>query len=99
MQKLTRWCIDNRRWVVIAWIAIAVGSTVLAQAAGRSYSTNFTLPGTQSQRALDLLGKEFPAQSGDADILVFHTATGTIDAPAVKSAMTKAIARVPRFPH
>jgi RND superfamily putative drug exporter len=99
MQKLTRWCIDNRRKVVIAWIAIAVGSTVLAQAAGRNYTTNFTLPGTESQHALDLLGKEFPAQSGDADILVFHTATGTIDTPAVKSAMTNAIARVPKFPH
>jgi RND superfamily putative drug exporter len=99
MQKLTRWCIDNRRKVVIAWILIAVGASVAAQAAGRNYATNFTLPGTQSQRALDLLGKDFPAQSGDADILVFHTTTGTIESPAVKTAMTKAIKRVGTFPH
>jgi len=99
MQRLTRLCIDNRRTVVIAWVAIAVLSSVLAQAVGRSYATNFTLPGTESQRALDLLGKEFPAQGGDVDTVVFHVATGTIDAPAVKNAMVPALARVATFPH
>src|SRR5665213_3337185 len=99
MQSLTRWCIDNRRKVFIAWVAIAVGSSVIAQAVGRSYSTNFTLPGTESQHALNLLGKEFPAQGGDVDTFVFHTSTGTVDSPAVKTAMTAAIKHLSGYPH
>jgi putative drug exporter of the RND superfamily len=97
--KLTRWCIAHRRRVFIAWIAIAVLTTVVAGAAGRNYATNFSLPGTESQRALDLLKKEFPAQSGDVDTIVFHTANGTVDDPAVKSAMTKLLAKVKNDPH
>ncbi len=99
MLKLTRWCIAHRRRVFIAWVAIAILTTVIASAAGRDYATNFSLPGTESQRALDLLKKEFPAQSGDVDTIVFHVANGTVDDPAVRSAMTKLLAQVSKDPH
>jgi RND superfamily putative drug exporter len=97
--KVTRWCIAHRRRVFIAWIAIAVITTVVAGAAGRNYATNFSLPGTESQRALDLLKKEFPAQSGDVDTIVFHTANGTVDDPAVTAAMAKLLGQVKNDPH
>jgi RND superfamily putative drug exporter len=99
MQNVARWCIAHRRVVFTAWVALAVLTSVLAQAVGRNYATNFTLPGTESQRALDLLGKDFPEQSGDVDTLVFHVAQGTIDAPAIKAAMVPVLARVATFPH
>ncbi|MBV9001829.1 MAG: MMPL family transporter, partial [Solirubrobacterales bacterium] len=99
MLKVTRWCIAHRRRVFIAWIAVAILATVLASAAGRNYATNFSLPGTESQRALDLLKKEFPAQSGDVDTIVFHTANGTVDDPTVTAAMTKLLAQVKNDPH
>ncbi len=99
MLKLTRWCIAHRRRVFVAWLVVAVLTTVLAGAAGRNYATNFTLPGTQSQKVLDLLKKEFPAQSGDVDTIVFHTANGTIDDPQVKGAMTKVLDQVSGDPH
>ncbi|MBV9683160.1 MAG: MMPL family transporter [Solirubrobacterales bacterium] len=83
----------------IAWVAVAILTTVLASAAGRNYATNFSLPGTESQRALDLLKKEFPAQSGDVDTIVFHTASGTVDDPAVKAAVTKLLDQVRSVPH
>ena len=99
MLKVTRWCIAHRRRVFIAWIAIAIITTVVASAAGRNYATNFSLPGTESQRALDLLKKEFPAQSGDVDTIVFHTANGTVDDPEVRAAITKLLAQVKTDPH
>jgi putative drug exporter of the RND superfamily len=92
--KLTRWCIAHRGRVFLAWIAIAVITTAVAGAAGRNYATNFSLPGTESQRALDLLKQEFPAQSGDVDTIVFHTANGTVDDPEVKSAITQLLHEV-----
>jgi RND superfamily putative drug exporter len=99
MLKLTRWCITHRRYVVAGWVALAVLASVLAQAVGNQYATNFSLPGTESQRAVDLLTREFPAQSGDVDTIVFHVSHGTIDAPAVRAQLTPLLARVATFPH
>ncbi|MGB0093852.1 MAG: MMPL family transporter [Solirubrobacteraceae bacterium] len=99
MLGLARWCIGHRRRVVIAWVAIAIIASVLAQAAGRNYSTNFSLPGTEAQRALDLLTHEFKTQSGDADTVVFHTSQGTVDSPSVRNEMVPLLARVSKMPH
>src|SRR5579875_1324449 len=98
MIGLSRWCMRHRRWVVIAWLAVAVGSQVIASAVGRQYATNFTLPGTQSQRVADLLSNEFKSQSGDVDTIVFRNRNGRYDAPAVKSAITGLLAKVAHDP-
>jgi putative drug exporter of the RND superfamily len=96
---LVRRCIAHRRAVVAAWVAVAVIATVAAGSAGRDWATNFSLPGTESQRALDLLKREFPAQSGDVDMIVFRVSHGTIDSSAVRAAITRLLARVSTFPH
>jgi putative drug exporter of the RND superfamily len=97
--KLTRWCIAHRGRVFGVWLVVAILTTVVAGAAGRNYATNFSLPGTESQRALDLLKKEFPAQSGDVDTIVFHNANGTVDDPQVKAAISKLLDQVSSDPH
>ncbi len=98
MIGFSRWCMRHRRWVVIAWLVIAVGSQVIASAVGRNYSTNFTLPGTQSQRVADLLTNEFKSQSGDVDTIVFRYTKGRYDAPAVKTAIEGLLAKVAKDP-
>jgi RND superfamily putative drug exporter len=97
--KLTRWCIHHRRRVFAAWVAIAVLTTIVASAVGRQYATNFSLPGTESQNALNLLKREFPAQSGDVDTIVFRVSGGTIDSPQVREAITKLLDQVAHDPH
>src|ERR1700683_503215 len=99
MLKLARWCISHRRQVVVGWVAIAVLTTVLAGAVGRQYATNFSLPGTESQRASDLLQREFKTQSGDLDTIVFHVSRGTVASPAVRAAIAPFLVRVSSFPH
>ncbi len=99
MLGLVRWCIAHRRRVVVAWVAVAVLTTLVAGSAGNRWATNFSLPGTESQRAFDLLGREFKAQSGDADTIVFRVSRGTIDAPLARAAITRLVARVSTFPH
>jgi RND superfamily putative drug exporter len=99
MIRLSRWCIAHRRWVIIGWILIAVATTAIATGVGRNYATNFTLPGTESQRVSDLLKSEFTAQSGDVDTIVWHNTKGTVDDPAVKAAITPLLARVSQMPH
>ena len=100
MRGLARWCMAHRRRVVVAWVAVAIVTTVLAQAVGPKYVTVFSLPGTQSQRASDLLKREFQAQSGDVDTIVFHVSSGTIDSPAVRGGDRRRCSRsVSKLPH
>jgi RND superfamily putative drug exporter len=99
MRGLARWCVTHRRRVVVAWIAVAVLATVVAHAVGPSYVTSFGLPGTDSQRALDLLKQNFKTQSGDVDTVVLHVSRGTIDSPAVRAAVTPLLTRVGALPH
>jgi len=96
---LARWCIAHRRIVVVTWIVVAIVATVVAHAVGPNYNSVFSLPGTDSQRAHDLLTKDFAAQSGDADAIVFHVSQGTIDSSVVRAAITPLLARVSVLPH
>jgi RND superfamily putative drug exporter len=84
---------------VVVWIAVAVLTTLVAHAVGPSYVTSFGLPGTDSQRALDLLKRDFKTQSGDIDTVVLHVSRGTVDSPAVRAAITPLLTRVGALPH
>jgi RND superfamily putative drug exporter len=99
MVKLSRWCIAHRRWVIGGWVLVAVLTTVIAGTVGRQYATDFSLPGTEAQHVVDLLGSQFKAQSGDVDTIVFHTKQGTVDDPAVRNAVTPVLDRVAKMPH
>jgi putative drug exporter of the RND superfamily len=96
---LARWSVGHRRAVVVLWIAALVGAMGIARAVGSHYANNFTLPGTGAQRASDLLAHSFPAQAGDVDQIVFHTPTGTVTAPAVRTRVRRVLGEVARLPH
>ncbi|HEY1523147.1 MAG TPA: MMPL family transporter [Solirubrobacteraceae bacterium] len=90
---------NNRRAVVIGWLAVAILTTALATAVGRNYATNFSLPGTEAQRAQNLLTREFSQQSGDVDTVVWHASRGTVHAPAIQERITSLLHRARRMPH
>src|SRR5215207_4228761 len=78
MRKLAAWCHDRRRLVIGLWVAaFFLVAAVWATAAGE-YSNNFRLPGTESQRAYDLLKDKFPEQSGDTASVVFAVDEGSV---------------------
>jgi putative drug exporter of the RND superfamily len=99
MLALARWCTTHRRRVVLAWIVVAVAMSLLAGAAGRDYANNFSLPGTEAQRAIDLLQQRFPSQSGDLDQIVWHVQSGSVKAANVRSAIEPLLAKVRGLPH
>jgi putative drug exporter of the RND superfamily len=59
------------RWPVIgAWVAVVVALLFLALRFGGEPETNFSLPGSESQAARDLLESRFPQRAGgNADIV------------------------------
>jgi RND superfamily putative drug exporter len=85
MSSLARWCFRRRFTVLGLWIAALIVLAGLGAAAGSRYTDQFSLPGTESTRALDLLQKSFPAQSGDSDQIVWHLRGGTVDGAAAKA--------------
>jgi RND superfamily putative drug exporter len=99
MLKLARWSTTHRKYVVIGWIVLLIGVNMLAQSAGTSYSNNFTLPNSDSQRAADLLQRSFPAQAGDRDTIVYKVSSGTVLDPAVRARMSATFAQVAKLPH
>jgi RND superfamily putative drug exporter len=99
MIAFSRWCVAHRRWVVVTWIVVAIAATAIANAVGRQYSNNWSLPGTQAQEVVNLLSSQFKAQSGDIDTLVWSNARGSFDAPAVKAAIVPLLQRVSHMPH
>ena len=98
MIRLTRWTLAHRRMVVVLWIALAVGLLAGSHALGTRASNNFSLPGTPSQSAVDLLASRFPAQAGDADQIVLRSRAGTITQPALRREIVALLARVGRLP-
>jgi RND superfamily putative drug exporter len=99
MLTLTRWTIAHRRIVVFSWIVLAVGVLALSQAVGKRNANNFSLPNTDSQRAVDLLQGRFPAQAGDADQIVFRTRTGKLTDASARAVIVPLLGRIAQLPH
>jgi RND superfamily putative drug exporter len=89
----------HRRIVLVAWIVAAVGVFALASSVGKKTASSFTLPGTDSQRAVALLKSRFPAQAGDADQVVFHALTGKITDASARASIDSTLARISHLPH
>ena len=94
-----RWAAHHRRLVLVGWIVLLVGSLGISSAVGTNYSTNFSLPGTESQRATDLLKRDFPAQSGDSDQIVVRAREGQITDPATRTRVEHMLKEVAALPH
>src|SRR5215208_2834685 len=78
MRNLAAWCHDRRRTVIGLWVAAFFLVAALWATAAGEYSNNFRLPGTESQRAYDLLKDKFPEQSGDTASVVFAVDQGRV---------------------
>ncbi len=89
----------HRRRAVIGWVALLIGSLAVSGALGTRFANNFSLPGTESQRAIDLLKRDFPAQAGDSDQIVFGASAGHLATPAVRAHISTMLDEVARLPH
>jgi putative drug exporter of the RND superfamily len=98
MRKLAAWCHDRRRTVICLWVAAFVLMGVLWGTAAGEYINNFRLPGTESQRAYDLLKERFPQQSGDTATAVFAVHQGRVLDPSHRSVIEQARTEIQKSP-
>ena len=66
MSALARWCYQHRLVVITAWIGLLIGLAVMSQAVKASYNNSFTLAGTGSGSAEELLHRSTPPQEPPA---------------------------------
>src|SRR5688572_17221825 len=98
MRTLAAWCHDRRRTVIGLWVAAFVLFAALWATAAGEYVNNFRLPGTESQRAYDLLKERFPAQSGDTANVVFAVDEGGVLDAANRPQIEKVRAEIEKSP-
>jgi RND superfamily putative drug exporter len=94
MRNLASWCVRHRRWVVVIWLTALVGLSVLSQSVGSSYKDSFSLNGTQSFDALNLLKKVAPKASGDREQIVLAVKQGKLTDPAVRTQVEAVLTKV-----
>jgi RND superfamily putative drug exporter len=99
LARVACWAIDHRRSVLLSWVALLVGAGIVASSVGTRYATDFSLPGSDSQRAVDMLKRDFPSQAGDSDQIVLHARGGKVTDAAVRAEVAPVLARIARLPH
>ena len=99
MRVLARWCIAHRRIVIVGWIVALIAANVIGQAVGSTYNSNFRGQSSSgSQRAIDLLQRDFPARKGDSAQVVFDSTAAVASAP-VRREITHLLDEIASFPH
>jgi RND superfamily putative drug exporter len=95
---LSRWMNANAAhpWRVIgAWIGIFAALIVLVGAVGGDLRDEFEIPGSETQKATDLIEAEFASEQGGVLNVVFAAPAGQrLDTPERKAAVQDAIARL-----
>ncbi|OIK07257.1 MMPL family transporter [Streptomyces monashensis] len=65
LYKLGRLAFRRRHFVALIWVALLTLAGVGAASAPPAGSTSFSIPGTEAQKAFDLLEQRFPGMSAD----------------------------------
>jgi len=80
------------------WVLVLVGLGALAQAVTSGYNNSFSLPGTGSSTAQQLLAKTIPAQAGDSDTIVWQVSHGTVRDATVVTRMSSVLKQIATMP-
>src|SRR6185295_19934563 len=92
---LARWyraCATHPRRVFLSWLGIIVVLIGLLITVGGGLKDEFTIPGSDTQKATDLIESEFAAEQGGVLNLVFAAPEGQrLDTPERKAAIERAI--------
>ncbi|MFI6689445.1 MMPL family transporter [Streptomyces sp. NPDC050485] len=95
LYRLGRFAFRRRRYVALVWVALLALAGFGAASATTATSSSFSIPGTEAQRAFDLLKERFPNATADGATarIVFKAPEGQkmADAPN-KAAVEKTVA-------
>ncbi|MGW3148978.1 MMPL family transporter [Streptomyces sp. NPDC001177] len=97
LYKLGRLAFRRRHFVALIWVALLTLAGVGAASAPAAGNTSFSVPGTEAQKAFDLLEQRFPGMSADGATarVVFKAPSGEkMTAAANKKIVKKTVAEL-----
>ncbi|HEX2772168.1 MAG TPA: MMPL family transporter [Micromonosporaceae bacterium] len=99
LYRLGRASYRRRALVVISWLVILGALGAGAVAFKGATSSDFTMPGTESQRAIDALQREFPEASGATGTIAVSTRDGSeLTTPANQAAVAQLVQEASSLP-
>jgi RND superfamily putative drug exporter len=94
MRQIARFCYRRRRYVVAGWIAALVAILALSSAFAGEFSTEFKLPGSESQDALDLLERSGVNERAGVQGQVIFEAQQDVEDPAVRESIEGLLSKI-----
>ncbi|KAA9160767.1 MMPL family transporter [Amycolatopsis acidicola] len=95
LYRLGRAMARGRVVVVAVWLVVLAVAGGGALVFSQGTDDTFAIPGSESQDALDYLGRVFPQVSGTSAQLVVVVPEGqSVDVPATRAAVADAVARI-----
>ncbi|MGW0187704.1 MMPL family transporter [Streptomyces sp. NPDC003362] len=83
----------RRRLVLALWLAVLAAAVGTLMAVGGKLDNEFTIPGSESQRAQDTMAEDFPAAAGTSAQIVFTAPEGSkVSDPAAAQAVQRTLA-------
>src|ERR1700750_3391923 len=98
MPAIARWCFRHRFAAIAIWVLVLVGLGALSQAVKTDYTISFSLLGTGSTTAQQLLAKATPAQAGDSDTVVWQVSHGTVRDATVSTRINNVLKQIATMP-
>ncbi len=92
LYALGRWAFRHPRRILGAWVLVLLVAGIAAVGLGDGTKNSFDIPGTESQEAIDSLGRTFPELSGTSAYLVIVAPDGrTVDDEPTRALVDTAI--------
>ena len=101
LYRIGRFAFRRRGLTLLLWFLVLVGAAVAASSAPAPPADTFSMPGTESQKALDLLNEKFPAASADgasARVVLRAPANEKISDPEAKKSVASLVADLSKAP-
>lgn len=82
LDRTGRWIADHHRTVLVVWVVVILAVVGVGRFAGGTPVDDFSVPGVESQQAVDLLADRFSERAGATAMVVFHIDRGAVTDPA-----------------
>ena len=98
MANLARWCFRHSYIIIAVWLVLLVSVFGLTKNLGTDYSNSFSLPNTDSTKALNLLKTVSPSASGETDTIVWQVNSGSVKNVATEKRINSMLHKVADVP-
>ncbi|NQU36256.1 MAG: MMPL family transporter, partial [Actinobacteria bacterium] len=99
LAALGSFCARRKFTVLIGWAILIAVMLGMIGAFGAQVNNNFSLPGTGSQSATDLLESDFPPQQNGTSPILFHVETGSMNDSSNKAAVEASLQNILAVPN